>query len=1188
MKQIEMKIHFKYVLYIIALAVSQINSFSQNLSNFDLNETDLKAYFRHEDLKIEPDETFFNVLTVVNNSNIPHVVVVDFNVPVGWNIIKEEKRNYTIYSGDSLLLPIRVAATKDVKGEIGYSIIASVNDRYDHTLANAYCYVKIPSYTNLRLRPITRISYFDLETRQSMLSFHVDNLGNVDELLFINLRSTENVTLPHEENNQLLFDLRIESGKDTIITIPVKLEEDESLNNQSLYRVDLEATADERRYTTTFWFRHLSDFYKHKIPPGEIPLIAELMIHNLFSEYDPYFSGAVMGNILFRQNRDISYRFRAYGIGRSDDFMDRSRFRISYNDPVFNVIIGDITGIPLKHGLGRGLKLNYRFLNHYEIKTVAAENPYRPIRNYGGIFNARWSKLGLNTRFTYTENKWHNSDAKVYGIGANLAFIRNHHITFDAGVSDVNFKSVNEQETGFGFRINYSGRINNIRIRLSEQFGTTNYYGHYIGRHNFLGTINYRFRESLLFDLIFYDRVNKPVVETTSGIFSDKFHSTRRANFRTTRYIDAGFAFYLGPIYERRGSNAFHFYNDGDPFITNSAKFEVGARIRESHTMFFNPSLSLGYSFVTSYSQPGNETNIHYLENRKEFFTADFSFNLKRGNWGAFLNYFYGPYALNQQLTYFYHDLFTQNIRIMPYYENFIYKNIVKVSSKLNFMYDFTFKTTRLHMHNELNFYLPRGFTVSFLNTLGYQASTDLITEDTYDYSSTYFEIRLKKDFYWNQPRVKYHDLTIHLFKDLNGNLRKDPHEPGVNNVLVTIYREDTRYYDEFEKEYEYAGQLVNNKLLSGMDGTVTYRNLAAGLYRIVINTVDGKNSTFFPDENEFIVHVNKDKEIYVPFLERNKIFGRVILNRSKLSTLGRIDVSNIRVTAVDARDNTISTLTDSQGKFELYAPSLDDYTVSIRDIFQDHFNLRQNDFIVHLNAYRQFEVNFVFDERRRRIDFYPSDVEVDADIMTVRRTNLYGYVKDRMTLQPLRATIEIVDNITGRTIETTRSDRNTGRYNISFMTGENYSLIVIAPGYWLYSEKLDIEPTLTIQDVEIEVLLENIIVGSKFELRNLVFDAGSAVIPDEAYPELDRLIDQLKENPNVRIQIAGHSDALEAIDFKDLSVKRAEAVAKYMFEEGFGNIEYVGYEAGRPVAPDDTEENRARNRRVEITIIDK
>jgi outer membrane protein OmpA-like peptidoglycan-associated protein len=155
-------------------------------------------------------------------------------------------------------------------------------------------------------------------------------------------------------------------------------------------------------------------------------------------------------------------------------------------------------------------------------------------------------------------------------------------------------------------------------------------------------------------------------------------------------------------------------------------------------------------------------------------------------------------------------------------------------------------------------------------------------------------------------------------------------------------------------------------------------------------------------------------------------------------------------------------------------------------------------------------------------------------------------------------------------------------------MTGTNYALIVTAQGYWFHSEELDLDQMLTIQDIEKEILLENIIIGSKIELDNLRFAAGSAEIPDDAKPELDRLINQLKENPNVRIQIAGHADALEQLDNENISEERAKAVAKYMMENGFSNIEYAGYKDKNPVAPNDSPENRAQNRRVEITVVDK
>jgi outer membrane protein OmpA-like peptidoglycan-associated protein len=333
---------------------------------------------------------------------------------------------------------------------------------------------------------------------------------------------------------------------------------------------------------------------------------------------------------------------------------------------------------------------------------------------------------------------------------------------------------------------------------------------------------------------------------------------------------------------------------------------------------------------------------------------------------------------------------------------------------------------------------------------------------------------------------------------------------------------------------------------------------------------------------------MNQNRTINIPYLERNKIYGKVILNRSKLSNLGDIDVSNIKVTAEDSKGRKTSTLTNENGEFTIYAPSVDLYDVYVNNIFSEHFDLRKNHYKVQLNGYKQFEVNFIFDEKRRQINFSPSISESDVDVKSVKRTNLTGTVKDENTLQPVRATIEVIDNKTGSTVETTHSDRETGRFSMSFMTGSNYSMIVTAPGYWFYSEDLDLDQMLTIQDIEKEVLLENIIIGSKIELNNLRFEPGSAEIPNDAYPELDRLISQLNQNPNVRIQIAGHTDALEQLEHEILSEERAKAVAKYMMENGFSNIEYVGYKDKKPVAPNDSPENRAKNRRVAITVIDK
>ncbi|MFW5663839.1 MAG: OmpA family protein, partial [bacterium] len=314
----------------------------------------------------------------------------------------------------------------------------------------------------------------------------------------------------------------------------------------------------------------------------------------------------------------------------------------------------------------------------------------------------------------------------------------------------------------------------------------------------------------------------------------------------------------------------------------------------------------------------------------------------------------------------------------------------------------------------------------------------------------------------------------------------------------------------------------------------------------------------------------------------------QVILNRSRLSNLGRIEVSNIKVTATDSKGRETSTLTNADGYFEMYVPSVDSYIVKINNIFRDHFTLRQNDFRANLNGFKQFEVNFVFDEIRRQIEFTPSASDIQAEIRKVGRTNLSGTVRDASTLQPIRAQVEVVDNSNGNTIQQTTSDRSTGRYTTSFATGEDYMMVVSTNGYWMHSERLILDQNLTIQDAERDVLLEGITIGARFQLNNLRFESGSVEIPTEATPELDRLTEQLRKNPNVRIRIEGHTDAVETLDNPNLSMQRAEAVMRYMVQNGYSNIEFTGLKDSNPLAPNDTEENRQRNRRVEIIVIER
>jgi outer membrane protein OmpA-like peptidoglycan-associated protein len=1181
------KSFFTYLLFVSALSCIIPHAYPQTGNGFERELPHISAYFLRENIIIEPNATFFNVVVIKNLGENREEVVLDLNVPIGWEVVASENRNFFIDPGDSVMVPVRSAPAKEVEGEIGYSVIAAINDRRGETLTNAYSFVKIPRKSDLHIRPITRMSLFDQLTNEAEFSLLISNRGNVSEMIFLVFESTRNISLPNERDNILGMDMLVRAKTDTIIKLKASRLDEVGRRNGSFYRVDLRASSQDRVLNTSFWFDKLDSRYRFAIPESEKILVVELAAQNLLSSQGSYLVGGFWGNTLLTNNHAISYNF--YKFGTDPDLLKYSRIKLAYEAPGYSFMLGDVQGIPVRGGFGKGAMAGFYLGDHFHTTLMAGRNAFIPIDNYGISFRESFSPLKATSHYSYSQLNHLNSIAQTAGVGLNLRFSGNHNLRSNINVSNVDYNNIGNSELGYGFSVDYAGEINETSIRLREMFGTTNFFGNGAGQHDFTARINHPINESLIADIFISDKGYRPVTYTATGTQSKRFQNNSDIRGVLRKTIDRNLTIFAGPLYERKSSNSFFYYDGVTPFSSQSAKLNIGARISDGLGTTFTPSATLGYTFITGFSLPGERfPNIFVDDSNSNLFNAHISINLRRTYWGTFLNYFYGPTSINQEISQFYTGFGANSIRIMPYVDRYIYRDILKLSAKASLLHDFSYKTSRVIFNTQLDAYLKNNYTISFLNTYSYQLTTDLITEDNYTYSNNYFELRLKKEFNWNQPRNKYYDLELQLFIDINGNLVKDFNEPGMKDIIVNITSIDPVLYSQYNVDYTPQGGMVSKNFLTSIDGNVIYENLPRGVYKIELTNIGADQTKFFPDQNEFIINLTGDQVVPIPYLERNKLFGRVIINRSRLTNLGPIEPSNIKITATDSKGRQLSTLSDGSGYFEMYVPSVDNYVVTINNIFRDHFTLRQNDFRASLNGFKQFEVNFVFDEIRRQIEFTPTQADMQTEIRRVGRTNLSGVIRDAATLQPIRATIEIVNNQTGTTIAQTLSDRNSGRYTTSFVTDENYMVVVSANGYWMSSERLILDQFLTIQDAERDVLLESITIGARFQLNNLRFTPGSSEIPTEAMPELDRLIGQLRQNPNVRIRIEGHSDAVETIDNPNLSMQRAEVVMRYMVQKGYSNIEYTGLSSSRPVAPSDTEDNRRRNRRVEIIVMDR
>jgi outer membrane protein OmpA-like peptidoglycan-associated protein len=214
-----------------------------------------------------------------------------------------------------------------------------------------------------------------------------------------------------------------------------------------------------------------------------------------------------------------------------------------------------------------------------------------------------------------------------------------------------------------------------------------------------------------------------------------------------------------------------------------------------------------------------------------------------------------------------------------------------------------------------------------------------------------------------------------------------------------------------------------------------------------------------------------------------------------------------------------------------------------------------------------------------------PREIRPDPVVLVV------GRVLNAKTQKPLQATIRFDDLTTGKEVGEARSDPRHGDYKIVLPWGKNYGYHAASPGYISVNENLELVGASQYNEVTKDLLLIPIEVGESIQLKNVFFVISKSELKSESFPELDRLVEIMKENRTMEIELGGHTDSRgNAEDNMQLSILRVQAVKKYLVDKGIAasRITGKGYGGTRPVAPSDTEANRQLNRRVEFKITKK
>jgi outer membrane protein OmpA-like peptidoglycan-associated protein len=204
----------------------------------------------------------------------------------------------------------------------------------------------------------------------------------------------------------------------------------------------------------------------------------------------------------------------------------------------------------------------------------------------------------------------------------------------------------------------------------------------------------------------------------------------------------------------------------------------------------------------------------------------------------------------------------------------------------------------------------------------------------------------------------------------------------------------------------------------------------------------------------------------------------------------------------------------------------------------------------------------------------------------------LSGTVLNQQTGKvPEDASVTYEDLSNGKVLGQAKPDPTTGKYKLVLPYGKNYGITAKAKGLIPTSTNLDLTTMrgryLELDDRDLSMV--PLVKGNTATINNLFFDLGKATLKPESEPELKRILQVMKENMALVIEISGHTDNTGSDEINNkLSLERANAVKENLLKGGIdqARIRTKGYGKSKPKADNATEEGRQINRRVEIEIL--
>jgi len=324
--------------------------------------------------------------------------------------------------------------------------------------------------------------------------------------------------------------------------------------------------------------------------------------------------------------------------------------------------------------------------------------------------------------------------------------------------------------------------------------------------------------------------------------------------------------------------------------------------------------------------------------------------------------------------------------------------------------------------------------------------------------------------------------------------------------------------------------------------------------------TIDNAGNVFTSRANKALDGAQLDIYTLVP-KTFNILLKGVVYNEKTMEPLE----SDVEVAIKDIAP--INLISNAKGDFETRLPEIIEYTVSAKT-----------------NGFRPAQQKF-------KVPELTADTTILINIMLQpipKKLMLVGKVYDKKTEKLILAKLDIAPKSNRK--GNIQLMAQGGKYEEEISQLGWYMITASAEGYLNATDSVEANDD-GLSPFTRDLYLSPIEVGLTVRLQNIYFDFDRTTLKDESFPELNKVVEFLKENETVEIEISGHTDNRGSDEYNvNLSQGRSQAVVDYIISQGIDEFRLVakGYGETKAIDTNDTDVGRANNRRVEFTVLKK